>query len=164
MTSIGLALRLGFTSVCCLCRYIVRRPNEFAILVWGSILGRSRLMFLAAIVKFCWIAAFLIASRAFAVSSSTGCSHNSHAFGTSVAKWHYSIHLINCSRVQSREEVITFFCRAMDCSISFFFPNGCIPNGVFQMVYSKWCIFGTISVPFHILGYFSVLHGNTRCI
>ena len=118
MTSIGLALRLGFTSVCCLRRCIVRRPNEFAILVWGSILGRSRLMFLAAIVKFCWIAAFLIASRAFAVSSSTGCSYNSHALGTGVAKWHYSIHLLNCSRVQSREEVVTFFCRAMDCSIS----------------------------------------------
>ena len=104
--------------ICVLRRCIVRRPYEFAILVWGSILGRSRLMFLAAIVKFCWIAAFLIASRAFAMSSSTGCSHNSHAFGTSVAKWHYSIHLLSCSRVQSREEVVTFFCRAMDCSIS----------------------------------------------
>jgi hypothetical protein len=51
-------------------------------------------MFFGRDMKFCWIAAPLIASRAFVVLSSTCCSHNSHAFGTRVAKWHYFIHLL----------------------------------------------------------------------
>jgi hypothetical protein len=54
-----------------------------------------RLVFFAAVVKFCWITAFLLAfsQQGLRMSSSTCYSHNFHAFGKWVAKWHF-VHVV----------------------------------------------------------------------